>query len=491
MARTPLPIADGFYTSLSTPLVDKRIVNMYPVIPESDAATPKALFNTPGIIEFADVGVETGTGATRGSLTFTDGVPYYVIGNSLYEFDELGVETNRGTITGSDDVSMTTNGINIVIQDPDGDSYFYTPSTTTLAINSDAVFLSFGQSRSVVFLDGFYLYNTDSEFFWSSPKTTNDGKNFDALDFADAELSPDKLIKLHVNHNQLYVFGQTTTEIYSTSAVGATFQRINGAALQKGCSARESVINFDNGFFFLGGDVGEKPAIWKGIGSSFVKLSTSSIDQLIHKYDALTISRAKSFSYAENGNYFAVFTVGADTFVYDTTTSSLAGGIPQWHQRQTGIGNGDNFFVWRAIHAQLAYGKILVGDDRSGKIGYLDVNTYTEYGEPIERIIATKPFMNNLDYIYSDEIELFMQTGLGSAELPDPQIRMDYSDDGGRIFSNEIFASMGKVGEYNIKVSWDRLGAFPRTRSLRFKTTAPVPINIYGLFASAELVTNG
>jgi hypothetical protein len=240
----------------------------------------------------------------------------------------------------------------------------------------------------------------------------------------------------------------------------------------------------------MGGDVGEKPGIWKGLGSSFVKISTSSIDQLIHNNDEATLAKAKAFTYAENGNYFAVFSIGDDTFVYDATTSALAQ-TPHWHQRQTGIGNGDNFFTWRAQHGVLAFGKILVGDDRSGKVGQLDLDTFTEYGDNIERLVSTRPFIERGQTIYNHEIELFMQTGLGDATTTDPQIRMDYSDDGGRNWSNEISRSMGKVGEFKTRVRWSRLGRIPNTRTLRFKTTEPVPVNIYSLFSNSEVTDSG
>ena len=487
MPRIQLPIATGFYSSQSSPLVDKRLINMYPVIPQADAANSRALFNTPGIKLFANVG----TGNSRGEIVFTDGVPYRVIGNSLFSFTSSGNFTDHGTITGTSDVSIASNGINIAIQDPNGSSYFFTPGTNTLALNNDGVFLSFGQAKTVTFKDGFYVYTTDAIFFSGSAKTTNDGKTFNALDFADAEISPDMLIKGHNNHNQLYIFGETTTEVFRTVVTsGFPFKRIDQALMQKGCIAPNSVVDFDNGFLFMGGDVNEKPAIWKGLGSSFVKISTASVDQLLHKNDTATLQATRAFTYAENGNYFAVFTTGDDTFVYDAATSKLAQS-PHWHQRQTGIGDGSEFFPWRAAHGHQAFGRILVGDDRSGRVGELDLNTFTEYGNKIERLISTTPFIDKGDAIFSQEIELFMETGVGDGTTPNPQIRMDYSDDGGRTYSSEITITMGKVGEFKKRIRWNRLGRIPNSRILRFKMTDPVSTNIYALYANAEVTTSG
>lgn len=487
MARIPLPLAFGMFVSESPPLMDKRIVNMRVTVPEADAATKSALLGTDGITQFADVG----TGNSRGVLVFNDGVPYRVIGNALFSFTSAGVVTNHGHITGAKDVSMATNGINISIQDPEGNNYFFTPSSSTLEINTNAAFLSFGQAETVTFKDGFYVYTTSTIFFSSSAKTVNDGKNFNALDFADAEISPDKLIKGHNNHNQLYILGETTIEVFQTIATsGFPFQRIASAVIQKGCIAPNTVVDFDNGFLFMGGDVGEMPAIWKGVGSSFTKISTSSIDQLIHNETLEVLALSRSWVYAENGAYYAVFTIGSSTYVYDATASALLGS-PQWHQRQTGIGNGDSFFVWRALHGAFVFGEIQVGDDRSGKVGELDGTVFTEYGSAIERIATTKPFMDKMDYIFDYEMELFMETGVGNAASPDPQIRMDYSDNGSKTHSSEVSRSMGKVGEFQKQVRWSRLGRIPISRSVRFKTTEPVKVNIYGLFGNAEGTNSG
>ncbi|MEE9304256.1 MAG: hypothetical protein V3U84_10795, partial [Thiotrichaceae bacterium] len=226
MARIELEFADGFYVSQSGPFLEKRAVNVYPVIPNANAVTKRALFHTPGISQFSD----TASSGSRGVLVFSDGTPYRVIGNTLWSFDSSGNKTNHGAIAGSSDVSMASNGINIAIQDPTGNSYFFTPSTGVLELNNGSVFLSFGQARTVTFKDGFYVYTTLKIFFSSSSKVVNDGKDFNALDFADAEIDPDLIIKGFVDHNQLYILGETTTQVYQTIATsGFPFQLVRGA----------------------------------------------------------------------------------------------------------------------------------------------------------------------------------------------------------------------------------------------------------------------
>lgn len=486
MPLESLPFADGFYISQSPNLLEKRVINLYPIIPEADALTKRALIHTPGVTQFASVG----TPLSRGVIKFTDGIPYRVIGSKLYSFTSIGDSINHGSISGTDDVSMASNGINIAIVDPNGTSYFFTPSTGVLEESTSAAFLSFGQAKTVTFKGGFYVYTTTSVFFTGSDKTTNDGKTFNALDFEDADIDPDPIVKGFVDHNQFYVMGEIITEVYrNIVTAGFPLQRIVGAMIPKGCAAPNSVISFDQSFLFMGGGKDEKPAIYRVIGSSIEKISTPSVEKLIQSNSKDVIFKSRALSYSEDGNYFAAFTVGSNTVTYDANTSRLSG-KHEWHERQTGITNGNGFAKWRCIHAVEAFGDIQVGDDRTGLVGVLDSEVYFEYGNEIEKIFSTKPFMADLNKMFSSKIKLLMRTGEGNSDIEDPIIRMDHSDDASKTFKSELPRSMGKVGEYKKSVSWSRLGGIPNHRTLRFKTTAAVPADFYGLFADAE-VTSG
>ena len=142
MARIELDYASGFYVSQSPPLIDKRVVNCYPVIPQSAAASKRVLLGTPGIVEVADFG----SGSSRGALVFNDGTPYRVIGNELISVSRSGDITSHGFISGTSDVSMATNGINMAIQDPQGGSYFFTPRDGVLEDNKGGIVLKFWTS---------------------------------------------------------------------------------------------------------------------------------------------------------------------------------------------------------------------------------------------------------------------------------------------------------------------------------------------------------
>ncbi len=488
MPRVKLPVTDGLYISQDPENVDKRSVNLYPIIEQSQARSSQALYNTPGTDLFSTV-TETGS---RGSILDKNAIPFFVIGNALYSFDRNGISTSHGTINGFDDVSMASNGINIVIVVPDGSIYFFDLDTQTLSstTNPPPTVTENGTALTVTFKDRFYIYSSETVIFSGSDKDVNDGKDFDTLDFEDAEFQTDIITRVFNNLNQLYVFGINTIEIYQTIvSTGFPFQRVTGGTIEIGCRAPNTVVSFNGGMAFMGGSANQRPGVYTGVGSSFQKISTSSIDQLIQKYTDQELFNARAFVYAQNGNSFLVITIGDNTLVYDSTTSSLAG-RPIWHERQSGVTSALGFKAWNASHGLLAYGKILVGDP-TGKVGSLEFSCKTEYGETVERFFTTQPFINDAQSTFAYEVELDMQTGVGLINEVEPEILMSYSDDGGNLFNNPVPRGFGKVGEYNKRVRWARGGRFPVSRTYLFRTTDPVSVNIYGMYANAETYISG
>ena len=63
--------------------------------------------------------------------------------------------------------------------------------------------------------------------------------------------------------------------------------------------------------------------------------------------------------------------------------------------------------------------------------------------------------------------------------LPDPaQVMLRWSDDGGHTWSNEHWASMGKLGEYGKRVIWRRLGMTMKLRDRVYEISGSDPVKI-------------
>jgi hypothetical protein len=53
-----------------------------------------------------------------------------------------------------------------------------------------------------------------------------------------------------------------------------------------------------------------------------------------------------------------------------------------------------------------------------------------------------------------------------------------WSDDGGHTWSNEHWAAMGKIGEYNTRVFWRRLGMTLKLRDRVYEISGTDPVKI-------------
>lgn len=140
MPKVVLPIANGYYESDSLPISAQECTNFYPNIAQAPALNQETLFGTPGLVEVARA---SDLDSNRGAHEM-NGVPYFVIGDSLYSMADDFVLTNRGTISGTGRVSMADNGTQMLILDPGGDGFIYNHTTTTLTQITDPDFTANG-----------------------------------------------------------------------------------------------------------------------------------------------------------------------------------------------------------------------------------------------------------------------------------------------------------------------------------------------------------
>ena len=467
--QTPLDIFSGFYSSESLPFNQQRCINLVPIQPQSASLNDKALFGSEGITSYGAL-----AGVNRGSIRAA-GVLYMVNGTNLYSVNANGVGTSVGTVNGTGMVSMATNTVyagpaKIVIVVPGSTSYVYDSSLGTVAPITSA---SFQTSDTVTFKDGYYIFTqTDGLRFFNS--NLNDPQTFDAQDVGTAEIDPDLIIGQIVNHNELFIMGEETGELFqNVGGVGFPFQRIPGANIQKGLAGKFAITSFDNTFVFVGGGKGEKIAIWKLSGSSsVVKISTSAIDQEIQKYTKDEISNSFAMSWSTKGQFFVSFTfestvISSRTFVYNATSQS-------WYERQSGV--SDN--RWRVQSIINAYGKLIVGDVGTNKIGFLDSNAFDEYGDVMIAEVTSQPFRTLDKAQFWDNLEIRMENGVGltSGQGFDAIISMFFSDNG-RTWSPGFQRTFGKKGDYINRTIWRRQGSPPLDRVVRFRISDPVRRN--------------
>jgi hypothetical protein len=469
MPATVLPIANGFYVSDSLPLSAQECTNWYPNIVQGVGLNQETLFGTEGTTQLATTGVldEINRGAHEMA-----GVPYFVNGTQLYSMSDAFVLTTIGTIAGTARVSMADNGTQLMVLVPGGNGYIYNHVTDVFAQITDVDFTANGAPQFVVFIDGYFLVTTDTKKFIVS--AINNGLAYNALDFGTAESDPDDIVAPVVFKNQLFISGSETFEAFQNiGGADFPFQR-TGLFLQKGCFSPYSLINAQDTFMWVGGGQNESPAIWGLSGNNTVKISTTAIDSILGRLTETQVAAIYSWVYSTNGAGFIGFSLPSTTLVYDTTSQ-------RWHERKSLISG--SLGASRIASVVKAYNRILCGDIIDGRIGELDPDVYTEYGNTISRTIATQPFQNTMLPAFFPSLELTVESGVGNAAVEDPQIVLERSLDG-KTWTGAIARGLGKAGEYNRRAIWRRNGRAARFEVFRFTLTDAVKPVIIQLTAN-------
>ena len=458
MPKVILPIANGYYESDSLPISAQECTNFYPNIAQAPALNQETLFGTPGLTQVAKASdIENCRGAHE-----MNGVPYFVIGSKLYSMSSSYALTDHGQIAGSGRVSMADNGTQLLLLVPGGNGYIYNHVADTFAQITDADFTANGNPQQVVFIDGFFCLTTDTKKFIVS--ALNDGLSYNALDFGTAESDPDEIVAPIVFKNQLFIGGSQTIEAFQNiGGADFPFQR-TGLFLSKGISSPFSIQSIQDTFVFVGAGTNESPAIWALNGNNVAKISTTAIDKELSALTEAQILDIYSWAYAEKGAYFVGFALPGTTLVYDTISK-------RWHERKSFVDG--SLGAYRVNALVRAYNQLWAGDLVDGRIGLLAQNVYTEYDTEIRRTIVTQPFQNNMDSFVLPELELTVESGVGNSSAVNPKVGLERSVDG-KIRSDARYRSIGKVGEYNRRVIWNRNGRASRFELFRFTISDPV-----------------
>ena len=452
------------YQARSEASTGQRLVNMYMEPNPEGSKYPFNLYNTEGLVEFADLG----TTKSVDGMQVMGGSLYAVSNNQVFKVEEDKSKTTlSGSLTGTQGrVDLSNNGTQMTIIDPDGNGWVATSSAVTAISDGD-----FPTASSTAFLDQYTIVSkaNSGQFNISS---ILDSTAWDALDFATAEEKPDNLVRVEAFNSALWLFGTDSIEPYYNSGnADFPFEQIPGAAnTTRGLGAKFAVAQEDNGLFFLGND----RVVYRVVGYTPQRISTHAVETAIQGYG--TISDAFMFITDLDGHKFLTLTFPTDskTWVYDIATD-------KWHERVTLVSGNEK--RWRPNCYSEFAGKQLVGDYINGKIYELSPTTYTEDGETIRRIIqGTVQWLDGSRFTI-DRLRLDIDAGVGLAtgQGSDPQVVRRFSDDGGNTWSNEAWRSFGKIGEYNTRCVWRTEGQ-SRERFYEFVITDPVPVRVTGCY---------
>jgi len=481
MEKQTIDLATDSYVAISQAQADRRCINLYKHVDDGQSLSESIIVGSPGLTEVTAIDYPV----CRALIETKDRM-FAVYSTQFSEISSLEVATNRGIVADNADsniIRWASNGFVIALI-TDDNGYFYDLDLNTVTEITDPIFSSFGTVIDVKYKDGFFFYYTEEYIFNGSLVTTNKGQDFDGLSFGSAEIEPDGNVGGGILNNQLYVFGRNTVEIFENIG-GSNFplQRISGAAIQKGCVAKNTITNFQGSLSFLGRDRGESPALWLVQGSQLARISTPAIEFYIQGLTQNDWEDAFCWSYQQGGSNFLVLDVGTATFVYDSTSSQKSGRLI-WHERQSGSIDWENFKGWTARLSVSAFGNIYVGDKTTNKIGKIAYDTYTEYGERISRGVNSQPFESRYNSV--SWVEILAEMGVGNDEIENPSLLLSYSEDQGKTYGNPVAKFFGAAGDYTSRMIWNRLGRIQRPRTFRLYTDDPCKIRILKMQAVIE-----
>ena len=447
----------------------------------------------------------TASGATNSILLTT---------STLY----LG-QTIQGT-------SVPVNSVVIAINTPSGGFNSYTLSSNTTVASETMYALDFTVLPST---DGAFSGATtvdviDNYFVYSRPSSQQFGAS-DALSpisqqlsFASKDGAPDQLVALIVDHREVYLMGESSSEVWVDAGLFPfPFQRIPGTSTQHGIAAQNSVSRVGNSFAYVSRNLRGQGQIMQMNGYVPQRISTHAVENtLVNQY----INDAIAWTYQLEGHevYVVSFPTINITWAFDATTGLWY----KWLYCTT----ANQYQRHRGNCSCVFQGMVLVGDYANGKIYELDNTNYTDDGNNIRRLRRAPHLVADLQRQYFEEFQIQFQPGVGFTGLSVapyiyigtpytiyptatlvipatqtvvigfatlqnqtttlPQAMLRWSDDGGSTWSNEHWVTIGQTGKYKNRAIWRRLGQ-ARDRVFEVVVTDPVK----AVIVSANLKASG
>ena len=485
----------GAYEAANPMQDDQSLVNWYVEVDQNKGAkSPVALLGCPGLSP-----VNTSyTGEVRGVHIMPGGqTAYWVIGAKLvmmtvstpanvtaaatFSFTSVGT---LGSYSGQ--VCMRDNGVAGVLAIVDGSAmWVYLTKTGVFKQCTDPNVIN--PSR-IAEIDGYFIWNSaGSQKFNVSPAYWNGTDAFDGTWYALKDNAPDNLVTLIEHQRQLWLIGESTSEVWvnagSSSVTGVAsqpFARLEGAMLQVGCAAANSIIRTGQALMWLGNSDRGQNYVVQTEGYLFKVISNPALSYALTQYNVT--SDAFAFTYTEEGHEFYVLTFPTQdvNWTYDLTTG-------YWHQRQSVDASG-NTHRQRANCLVSIAGQRLVGDYKNGKIWQQSRKLYSDGGAAL---VAKRrsPYVwdgsdRNRVCHHRLQIEFTPGVGLASGQGSAPVMMLRWRDEKG--WSNQQSIPIGKIGETANRAIARRLGS-SRYRVYEVSISDPVPRDVVG----ASLIASG
>lgn len=397
--------------------------------------------------------VDAVTGKKRGIAKFVHG-HYLVSKRTLWRYAG-GAATALGTLdTGVGRVTIVSddNG-NVAVSD--GATLYHWDGA---AFTKPATPTSVG---TLSFIGGYGVYADPGtgQFYVSA---LNDLTSWDALDFATAENNADAIVRTFVDHNELFLFGTASVEVWRLSGA-ADFPLQPNAQMTRGCKAAFSVAADDNTVFWLGDD----GIVYRMDGYRPQRISTHAVEEQI---GAITgADAAEAFIYTFRGHkFFTLRFPDQLTLQFNIATGLWNRAKSYGHEDWQVVGNGEATDIYLTDEG----------------IAALDGALNTDNGQIMERGGTSAPVTNNGDWLSVNALILEAEMGRVAAGRAEPQVVLEVSRDG-ETFGNARMRGLGETGDFRRRAVWRNLGQ-ARQMMARFTFTDDAPFAVMAIRGEVE-----
>ena len=378
---------------------------------------------------------------------------------------------------------------------------------------------AFSGANTVDVIDNYIVYNNPTTQQWGATDLLSPISPNTSYSLKDG--APDKLVGLIVDHREVYLLGEISSEVWSdVGAVPFPFQRIPGTSTQHGIAAPFSLSRIGNSFAYVSRNNRGQAQIMQMKGYIPERISTHAVENtLANQY----VDDAIAWTYQLEGHevYVVTFPTLNLTWAYDGTTQ-------MWH-KWLYTADDNSYQRHRGNCCAVFQGMVLIGDYQNGLIYELDKKNYTDNGQNVRRLRRAPHILTDFQRQYFDELQIQFQPGVGTTGLSvgtgeiflnspyiiypnatftigptqtyvigiqsailtgstttNPQAMLRWSNDGGSTWSKYYTVSIGQLGKYKNRAIWRRLGM---ARDRVFEVSITDPVN--AVIISANLKASG
>lgn len=366
------------------------------------------------------------------------GMLYAAANNRLWQISATGGAVPLANVPDDPVMMMDGNGDTVLITSTTGVTA-YAPGTGTVSGVT-----GLAQASSVAYIDNFAIFTEpNSGRIWVSD--VGDLDNVDGLSFATAETDEDDVVRVFVDHREIWVFGRDTVEIwYVSGGADLPIARANEASMEKGCAAALSVQKVSNTVFWLGSD----RVVYGADGYAPKMVSNEALNVILAGMTPQELEDVTSMTWSEEGReMYALNLPGRAAWVLDTANGS-------WWERGTPEG------PWRGTCSAKAYLNDYIGGS-DGRIYQVDLNHFTDGDDPILREMISGPVGDGSRRLQHRYLRADMGRSTGGLS-----VSLDVSDEGdafrplgGRVISDD---------QSRKRTQWNNLGQ-SRWRTYRLR----------------------